>query len=348
MSDFDRYKQCISYWRRDVSDAQVIYQNQTELYRIHSKSLDNRKEQRGKDQNGRCNIHKGTCDQQDHVHDQKNDHWILGQSQKRCRDSLRNLSKGHNPSQNIGNADKEYHHTAHLCALHHDVPQRFQCNIAVADAQDQSVDHGDGRALCCRKDTCDDAADDHDDQGQRRNRSQGADPEIFPVKFARKPFVALFLCNNNGNDHTADGPDNSRHIPCHEQGSYGRSACCKRISDQRIGRRDQKAGWCGCAVGGSAQRLVVALLLLAFFHHASHCCCGSGCRSGDCAEQSVGSYIGYQKGARHFAQDRHNKVYQPLGDAALIHQVARQNKERDSRQAEFAHAYKDSLSACHN
>ncbi len=65
-------------------------------------------------------------------------------SQERCGDCLRDLGKCHNPSQNIGNADQEYHHAAHLCAFHHDVPRGFQCNVAVADAKDQGVDNGDG------------------------------------------------------------------------------------------------------------------------------------------------------------------------------------------------------------
>ena len=38
-------------------------------------------------------------------------------------------------------------HTAHLCAVHQNLPKALPCNIAVADAQHQRVDNGDGRAF---------------------------------------------------------------------------------------------------------------------------------------------------------------------------------------------------------
>ena len=62
----------------------------------------------------------------------------------------------------------------------------------------------------------------------------------------------------------------------------------------------------------------------------------------------VGAHVGHQQRAGQLAQDGHDKVYQPLGDAALVHQVARQDEEGDGRQAELAHAHEDALGACDN
>ena len=57
----------------------------------------------------------------------------------------------------------------------------------------------------------------------------------------------------------------------------------------------------------------------------------------------VGADVGHQQCAGHLAQNGHDEIHQTLGDAALIHDVAGQNKERDGGQAELAHAHKGAL-----
>ena len=49
------------------------------------------------------------------------------------------------------------------------------------------------------------------------------------------------------------------------------------------------------------------------------------------------------KCAGQLAQNGHDEIHQTLGDAALIHDVAGQNKEWDGGQAELAHAHKGAL-----
>ncbi len=139
------------------------------MNRMHAKGLNNRKKQRRKDQDCRSYIHKGTCDQQDHIHNQQDNNRAVGKAQKSCGNRLRNLGKCHNPSENIRYADEEYDHTAHLCAVHQNLPEALPCYIAVADAQHQRIDNGDGRAFRRGEYACDNASDNHDNQGKRRD-----------------------------------------------------------------------------------------------------------------------------------------------------------------------------------
>ena len=312
---------------------------------VHPEGLDDGQEQRGKDQDRGGDVHEGACDQQDHVHDEQDDHGVIGDAQQRGGHGLRDLQEGHDPAQNVGHADQKDHHAAHLGAFHHDVPEFFPGNVAVADAQDQGVDHGDGRALGGAENAGDDAADDHDDQGQGGDGLQGGLAQVGPAEFAGGAFIALLAGDDDGHHHAAQRPDDAGQVAGHEQRGHRGAARGQGVSDQCVGRGDQQAGGGRSAVGGGAQGFVIALLLLAFQHHRADGGSRGRSRTGNGAEQRIGAHVGHQQGAGQLAQNRHDEIDQPLGDAALVHQVARQDEERDGRQAEFAHAHENALGA---
>ena len=94
---------------------------------------------------------------------------FTSQAQQGCRHSIRDLQKGHDPAQNVGNAYKEHHHAGHLGRVHEDLPQALQVDGAVAEGKDQRIGNGNGRAFGGREHTADDAADDHDDHRTVKN-----------------------------------------------------------------------------------------------------------------------------------------------------------------------------------
>ena len=102
--------------------------------RIHPKALHDRQEQGGKDQDRRGHIHKGPRDQQDHVHDQQDDDVVIRQAEQCRRYRLGDLEERHDPPQDVGHADQEHHHAAHLRAVHHDLPEGLYRDVLVADA----------------------------------------------------------------------------------------------------------------------------------------------------------------------------------------------------------------------
>ena len=161
--------------------------------RIHAEGLYHWKKQRGKDHNGRSYIHEGSCDQQNYIHDQQDDVLIAGDAQKGVGNSLRNLGKGHNPAENVGNTDQENHHAAHFSTVNYDFPEGFEGNIPVADSKNQGVNNSDGRTFRCGEDTGDNTADYHDNQGKRRNGSKCGSSKVFPVKFSGSSLIPLFF-----------------------------------------------------------------------------------------------------------------------------------------------------------
>ena len=339
----DAHEQGVAHRRGDVADAQVIHEDQTELDGAHAKALADGQKQRGEDEDGRGHIHKGAGHQQDHVHDEQDHILVAGQAQQGSRHSIRDLQEGHDPAQNVGNAYKEHHHAGHLGRVHEDLPQALQVDGAVAESKDQRIDNGNGRAFGGREHTADDAADDHDDQGQGRQSAQGADAKIFPVKLAGGAFIAQLDRQQHAHHAAAQRPDDAGNVTGHEQRSHRGAAGCQRVGNQGVGRRDQQTGAGGSGIGGSGHGGVVALLLGTVADHGANGSSRSGSRAGDGAEQGVGADVGHQQCAGHLAQNGHDEIHQTLGDAALIHDVAGQNKERDGGQAELAHAHKGAL-----
>src|SRR5699024_421682 len=127
-------------------------------------------------------VHKRTRNQQDHVHDQQDHILVVRDTQQRRRYRLRDLQERHNPAEDVGHADQEYNHAAHLGAVHNDIPEGLEADVAVADAEDQRVNDRDGRALGRAEYARDDAADNNDDQGQGRDRLQGRLAEVRPAE----------------------------------------------------------------------------------------------------------------------------------------------------------------------
>ena len=191
----------------------------------------------------------------------------------------------------------------------------------------------------------DDAADDHDDQGQRRQGAQGAYAEIFPVELAGSAFIAQLDSQQHAHHAAAQCPDDAGDVTGHEQRSHRGTAGRQRVGDQGVGRRDQQAGAGRGGVGGSSNGGVVALLLGTVADHGADGGSRGGGGAGNGAEQGVGADVGHQQCAGQLAQNGHDEIHQTLGDAALIHDVARQNEERNSGQAELAHTHKGALSS---
>ena len=216
----DAHEQCIAHGRGNVADAQVIYEDQTELYRAHAKALADGQEQRGEDKDGRGHIHEGAGHQQDHVHDEQDHILVAGQAEQSSRHSIRDLQEGHDPAQNVGNAYQKHHHAGHLGRVHNDLPQALQVDGTVAESQHERVDDRDGRALGGREHAADDAADDHDDQGQRRQGAQGAYAEIFPVELAGSAFIAQLDSQQHAHHTAAQCPDDAGDVTGHEQRSH--------------------------------------------------------------------------------------------------------------------------------
>ena len=328
---------------RDVADAEVVHEDHTKVDGAHAKALADGQEQRGEDQDRRGNIHKGAGHQQDDVHDQEDDVLVVGQAQQQSRHGIGDLQERHDPAQNVGHANEEDNHAGHLGRIHNDLPQTLEVDGAVAECQDESVDHGDGRTLGGGEDAAHDATDDHDDQGEGGQSAQGADAEVLPIELAGGPLIAQLLGQDDADHGAGQSPDDAGDITGHEQGSHGGAAGSQRVSDQGVGGRDQQAGAGGGRIGSSGDSRVIALLLGTVADHGANGSSRSGSRAGDGAEQGVGADVGHQQCAGHLAQNGHDEIHQTLGDAALIHDVAGQNKERDGGQAELAHAHKGAL-----
>ena len=129
---------------------------------------------------------------------------------------------------------------AHLDGVDHDIPELLEGDVAVADAQDQGVDHGNGGAFGGGEDAAHDAADDHDDQGQGGQGGQRGAAQIAPVKLAGGALISLSGGQNNSHDTAADSPQNTGDITTQEQSGHGSAAGCQRIGNQRVGGRNQQ------------------------------------------------------------------------------------------------------------
>src|SRR5699024_5782406 len=147
--------------------------------------------------------HKGAGNEQNQVHDEQDDDGVIGDAQQHRGNRLGDLQEGHNPAQDVGHANEEQHHAAHFGALHHNIPEGLPGDVAVADDQNQRVDHGNGGALCGAEHTGHNTANDHHDQRQGGQRLQGGLAQGGPAELAGGAFVALFLGQDNRHHHAA-------------------------------------------------------------------------------------------------------------------------------------------------
>lgn len=74
----DGHEKGVAYRRGDVADTQVVNQDQAEVDGIHAEGLHHRKKEGGEDHDGRGHVHKGSGDEQDHVHNQKDHNRAVG------------------------------------------------------------------------------------------------------------------------------------------------------------------------------------------------------------------------------------------------------------------------------
>ena len=124
---------------------------------MHAEALADGQEQGGEDQDGGGDVHEGTGDQQDQVHDQQDQVLVVGQAQQGSCDGIGDLHEGHDPAQDVGDADQEDDHAGGLGGVNNDLPQGLQGDGLVADCQEQSVDNSDGGAFSCGEDTTENA-----------------------------------------------------------------------------------------------------------------------------------------------------------------------------------------------
>lgn len=97
ISHLNTNKQCSAHRRRNGSDTEIEDQHDTKVDGVHAKCSTHWKENRGKDQAGRCHIHKSTYDQQDHIDQQEDDDLIAADGQQTVGYGCGNIGKCHNP-----------------------------------------------------------------------------------------------------------------------------------------------------------------------------------------------------------------------------------------------------------
>ena len=216
--------------------------------------------------------------------------------------------------------------------------------MAIDEAQDQGIGHRDGGAFRGGEDATQNTADDNDDHQQARD----ALPERFENKLGVIVLgvgIAAFLGHDAGHDHASQTPNDAGDIARHEQSGDGDAACDRGVDDHDVARRDHHAGRTGGDVADRGILVGVALFLLEGSENAAHGDGRGNAGAGHGAEEHVRDDVGLGQGARQTMCHQLGAADKPSGDAAGVHQVTGEDKERNCQQREGVDALEHLLSS---
>ena len=256
---------------------------------------------------------------------------------------MRNIGGGHDPRHRHRGADEDKHDGGGRGGVGEDLGQFAPLDFAVDhDGQKKRVEHGDGAGLGGREPAADDTAHDDDDEGEA---GEGG-PENA-AGFAEGDFladgVAIFLRDETGDEHEAEAKHEAGNVAGDEEGGDGDAAAGEGVDDHDVARRDEQAGGGGGDVDGGGEVFVEAL----FFHERSHETAvgggGGGGGTGDRTEEHVCEDIHVGEAAGKPADDDLGEGDQPVGDAAAVHEITREDEERNREQGKAVEAGGEAL-----
>ena len=333
MADATADKQDRADRRGDVAQAHIEDQHNAELNLGHAEADGDGQENRGEDQDGRGDVHEHANDQQNNIHQQEDDILVVGQAHQAVGDGGRDAGVRHDKRHGRGSGNQEQDDAARLGGVEQDTKEALEVDALIDDGEDQAVQNRDACALGGGKDTGDDAADDDDDEQQGRN----CVPDGFQHALAAVKAGGLhagLLCADERNDHAAQTHQDAGDVAGHEEGGDGHAARNGGVNDEGGGRGNQQTrGGRGDVRSGGVGR-VVAVFLLNGADAAAHGGRSSNRGAGQRAEQHVAEDIGLCHRAGNLADKQLRKVDKALGDTAVVHDVAGQNKQRHSQQGE--------------
>ena len=315
---------------------------------VHAQSLADRQKDGGKDQAGRGHIHKGANHQQDDVNEEQDHIPVAADGKQGAGHQGRDVGERHDPRHDAGHADQEDDDAGHLGTFAQNLGDFFQFDGFIAkQGEQQAVYNGHNGTFGCGEHTADDAADDNDNEQQRRDGLQDGVDSLLKGEGSLAA-VAVLFGNEVDHDHAGQAPQDTGQVAGHEQCGNRSTAGHQREGDHNVAGRDQQAGRGGGNVGGSGEVGVIAFFFFDGADDGTHGGSSSRTGTGDCAKQHVGNHVGLCQSAGGAAGDELGQVDQADRNAAFVHNIAGQDKERDGQQAEHGNTGENALRAGNN
>ena len=312
--------------RGDGANAEIHADHDAELNGVHPEGLADGQEDGSEDQHCRGWVHKGAHDEQDDVHQDQNDILVAGEGQDAVGNEIGQTGESHDPRHDGGQTDHQGDDAGHLSGFQNDAGQIFQSEALVNQAQNGSVSHSHGRSLGCGEHTAQNTANDDDDEQQAGNGIQNGLQRLLAGN-ALFDDIALFLCCDTCDHHDDNTPQDAGKITCREQSSHGNAACNGGVDDHQVRRRNQHSGGSGGNVDGSTVYRIITFFFLHGADGAAHGGSSGSTGTGDGTEQHIGDDVGLGQCTRHPACNGFCHIHKALCNAAVVHQVARQNEE---------------------
>ena len=212
-------------------------------------------------------------------------------------------------------------------------------------ADDQGVDHGDRRAFAGRGDA---EGGEHQDHDRHQQGDQTVYDDLFPAAVDLGFDFMIAALFRNDPDH--------RQLEQADQDA-GDDAAHKQLADRhpgdhsehqhRDGRRDDHADGGGGDGDAGGELVGIALLVHVRDQDGAQ---GGGIGhggAGDAAEDHGGDHVDLAQAAPEGLADQQGEVDQPLGQAAVVHQFARQHEQGHGDQDVGIQAGKDPLGQHH-
>ena len=184
---------------------------------VHAQSLADRQKDGGKDQAGRGHIHKGANHQQDDVNEEQDHIPVAADGKQGAGHQGRDVGERHDPRHDAGHADQEDDDAGHLGTFAQDLGDFFQFDGFIAkQGEQQAVYNGHNGTFGCGEHPADDAADDNDNEQQRRDSLQDGVNGLLKGKGSLAA-VAVLFGKEVDYDHTGQTPQDTGQVAGHEQ-----------------------------------------------------------------------------------------------------------------------------------
>ena len=289
---------------------------------LHDRQHDGREQE-----DGGANVDEGADDEDQHVKQQRHAHAGQVHAHEEVRHDIGHLLDGQDPSENLGEADDDHDRRGGDERLLESLPHVLPGELAVEEEADEhAVENRHARALACGADAAGDADDDEQRHQQRRDTLEHGTPEALGGEGLTHGVPALFMADPEDQEKLAQADENARHRARHKECADG-GARHHGVDDHGRRGRDDHAHGGGCHRDARGGGLGIALFLHGGDEDAAE---GGGVRhrgTGDAAENHGGHDVHFAEAAVDGAQDLHAEVDDALGDAAGVHEFARQHKE---------------------
>ncbi len=247
---------------------------------------------------------------------------------------LRNLEVGEQPAEDRRRADAEERDGRQLAGFEQRVPELVPVHLAVeAERQHGGVDHRGGGGLGRGEPAEQDAADDDERRHQRRDRNRRRLEEFAATSRADRSGSARIFAYDVHGRHLREADQQARddageveRADRHLQHAAPHDHQDRRRDDDRQHRRHRR--------DRDREREVVAFLDLRLDEDLALARRVGGRRAGDAGEEHRQQHVDLRQRAGEVADHRSRQRDQPVGDAADVHQVGRQQEERHREQDE--------------